>query len=225
MSNRPAFPGVSRNGLSHDVAEYVRERILTGQVKKGEFIRIHRLADDLGISVTPVREGLLALQGEGFVELIPRRGFAVRGVTTGDIGDMYWIQAQIESELTRRATTVLSTADITTLVQIQSNLERAATAGDHAEVARLNHEFHRLITTATDNSRLRWFLGTITRMAPGRLFGTVEGWTEAAVAQHGAIIDALQSRNSSVAADTMRDHVINAGAILADQLASQLDDD
>lgn len=67
-----------RRQLSDEVADYVRELIMSGQVRHGEFLRLERVADDLGISVTPVREALLSLRGEGFVTLEPRRGFMPR---------------------------------------------------------------------------------------------------------------------------------------------------
>src|SRR5690349_1621469 len=66
-----------RPQLADDVAAYVRDLIVSGQVRAGEFLRLENLAEQLGTSVTPVREALVSLRGEGFVTLQPRRGFMV----------------------------------------------------------------------------------------------------------------------------------------------------
>src|SRR5260370_8043392 len=67
--------GFPRRQLSDEVASYVRELIMSGHLRSGEFIRQERIAEELQLSATPVREGLLSLKGEGFVELNPRPRF------------------------------------------------------------------------------------------------------------------------------------------------------
>jgi DNA-binding transcriptional MocR family regulator len=62
-----------RQQLPEEVAGYVRELIITGAVRPGEFLRMERIAEAVGVSNTPVREGLLILRSEGLVELVPRR--------------------------------------------------------------------------------------------------------------------------------------------------------
>ena len=57
------------------------------------------IAEAVGVSNTPVREGLLALQSEGFVRLVPRRGFVVAPFTAQDVHDLFWAQAQLAGEL------------------------------------------------------------------------------------------------------------------------------
>ena len=66
-----------RPQLPAEVATYVRGLIISGTVQPGEFLRMEPIAEAVGVSNTPVREGLLALQSEGFVRLVPRRGFVV----------------------------------------------------------------------------------------------------------------------------------------------------
>src|SRR5690606_36713204 len=78
-----------RRHLGDEVAAYERELIMSGQVGHGEFLRLERIADDLGISVTPVREALLSLRGEGFVTLEPRRWFMPASLTLQDVQDLF----------------------------------------------------------------------------------------------------------------------------------------
>ena len=95
--------GSRRQQLPEEVAAYVRELILSGSVRPGEFLRMERIAEAVGVSNTPVREGLLALRSEGFVRLVPRRGFMVAPFSRQDVHDLFWAQAQLASELAARA--------------------------------------------------------------------------------------------------------------------------
>ena len=90
--------------LSEAVAMHLRERIVSGQLAKGEFLRIDALANALGVSTTPVREGLLLLQSESSVTFLPRRGFVVNGFSKDDLHDLFWAQATLAAELAGRAT-------------------------------------------------------------------------------------------------------------------------
>src|SRR5438105_15865173 len=85
----------SRAQLPEQVGSYVRDLMVSGQARPGEFLRIERIAEAVGVSQTPVREGLLALKSEGLVNLLPRRGFVVAAITPEDITDLLWAQAQL----------------------------------------------------------------------------------------------------------------------------------
>ncbi|MCU4186659.1 GntR family transcriptional regulator [Acidiferrimicrobium sp. IK] len=97
----PGAAGVYRHRqqLSTEVANHVRQQILSGHLRPGAFIRQEKIAEDLGLSATPVREGLLALRGEGFVLLRPRRGFVVAPLDASDIRDLFTAQALIAGEM------------------------------------------------------------------------------------------------------------------------------
>src|SRR5712691_6146739 len=84
-------------------AELIREAILDGRLQPGERLKEERLARELGISRTPVREALLILQGEGLVEASPNRGATVRTHDADDLDDLYQLRALLEGFATRRA--------------------------------------------------------------------------------------------------------------------------
>ena len=98
----------TRRQLSQEVATYVRELIISGRVRKGNFLRIESISKAMDISSTPVREGLLLLQLEGFVKLSPRRGFMVVGFSRQDVRDIFWAQATLAGELAARAAKVIT---------------------------------------------------------------------------------------------------------------------
>ena len=130
----------ARPQLAEDVARFVRRRIFEGTYPAGQYIRLEQLADELGISVTPVREALFGLRAEG---LLTRRGFAVLPITRRDIADVADVQAHIGGVLASRAAERITDEQLQALDRIQDQLEVAYHADDNEAAVRLNHEFHR----------------------------------------------------------------------------------
>lgn len=206
---------MARPQLSDEVAAHVRELVLTGQLRAGEFVRVERIAEELGMSVTPVREGLVALRGEGLLTLEPRRGFTVAPLSEQDLLDLFWVQAQIAGELAARATPLLTDEQIDQLDALQAELVDALGRDDLTAVERLNHEFHRTINRAAATTKLTWFLRTATRYVPLRYYHRVGGWPDATQHDHFAVLNALRARDPEAARSAMRDHVNHAGRLLA----------
>src|SRR6202453_4979716 len=90
-----------RAQLSDEVAGHLRAAIMSGHLRPGTFIRLDETAARLGVSITPVREALLKLRGEGMVKLEPHRGHVVLPLTRQDIEDIFWLTATIARELAR----------------------------------------------------------------------------------------------------------------------------
>jgi DNA-binding GntR family transcriptional regulator len=212
-----SFP---RRQLSDEVASHVRELIMSGHLRPGEFIRQERIAEELDLSATPVREGLLALRGEGFVMLKPRRGFVVAPLSAADVKDLFTAQALLAGELVARAALRIDAADLIELESVHKTLRKAASAGDGDLVEQLNHEFHRKINLVADSPRLAWMLSISTKFAPRRFFATIPGWSKASAQDHAAIIKALVAGDGDEARHAMMRHMENAGELLAANFAS-----
>ena len=204
--------------LSDGVAAYVRDLIMSGEVRGGEYLRVDRIAQDMEVSVTPVREALAVLRGEGFVAQEPRRGFVVVPLRARDVRDLFNEQARIAGELTARAVVTLDAAGVTKLVEMQERLEAASKAGLADDVERLNFEFHRMINTASDSRKLEWILRTVVRYSPRRTFPHIDGWDEASVEEHHAIIAAFHHADPEAGRMSMASHVKNAGDLLVAHL-------
>jgi DNA-binding GntR family transcriptional regulator len=217
-SNRRIAP---RPQLSDDVSNYVRDLIVSGQVRAGEFLRLETLAAQLGTSVTPVREALVSLRGDGFVILQPRRGFMVAPFTKGDILDIYQVQAYLAGELAARACAALSSDELAELRDLQGQLSAAHERGEAEAVEQLNHEFHRAINVAAHAPKLSQFLATATRYSPRLFFAKIAGWTQASADDHEAILAAFADGDPERARQAMSRHVSKAGELLADHLESE----
>lgn len=208
----------SRQALSEEVASYVRALIMSGELKEGDFVRLDRIAVEMDISVTPVREGLLLLRGEGFVVLEPRRGFMVAPLSPHDVADLFFVQSAIAGELAARAAKALSDADVEHLDTVQQAISAAVGRGDSDEVVRLNHQLHRSVNRAAVSPKLTWFLNLAVRYVPSRFFASIEGWEEASAHDHAALISALRSRDADAARSAMEDHIRHAGELLVSHL-------
>ncbi|MEU6646815.1 GntR family transcriptional regulator [Saccharomonospora sp. NPDC046836] len=215
-----------RQQLPEEVAAYVRELIVSGEVKPGEFLRMEPIAEAVGVSNTPVREGLLLLRSEGFVKLVPRRGFQVASFTPQDVRDIFWVQAQLAGELAARAAKKITRAQIKELEENIAQYDEALRKHDEDRVAYLGHAFHRAVNLAADSNRLALVLGSVVTQLPNsfyttiELYATDEGMVASAESTHPAILEALRRRQSRKARSIMEHHILER----AEQLASMLDE-
>jgi len=210
-----------RRQLSQDVASYVREQIISGRKRKDDFFRIEAIAKAMQISSTPVREGLLLLQLEGFVKLEPRRGFRVVGVSRQDVHDIFWTQALLAGELAARAAKAMSVEDCARLEELVAQHVAAVERGSEAEHTRLAHLFHRAINLGANSPRLAILLGTLTKQLPNRFYGMIEGQVKGALDYHPRIFAAVKARDGEAARGLMQEHLMSGGEMLIAYLEGQ----
>src|ERR1700734_1279838 len=108
---------------------------MSGSLRPGTFIRLDETAAELGVSVTPVREALLKLRGEGMVQLEPHRGHVVLPLSRQDVEDIFWLQATIAKELAATAAQNITDAEIADLDRINDALATAVAAADIDAIA------------------------------------------------------------------------------------------
>jgi DNA-binding GntR family transcriptional regulator len=210
--------GTRAQALPEEVAAYVRELILSGEVRPGEFLRIEPIAEAVGVSNTPVREALLALRSEGFVKLVPRRGFMVESFTEEDIHDIFWAQAKLAGELAARAAKRMTAEEITQLEAVLEDYERAVDAKDDERVGELGHAFHRIINRASHSQRLALILSSIVQHLPNRFYANIEGHVEATRDDHRKMVAAMKTRNGREARKLMEAHLLESTGHLVDLL-------
>jgi DNA-binding GntR family transcriptional regulator len=205
-----ATVGSRTQGLPEAVAAYVRELILSGEVRPGEFLRLEPIAEAVGVSNTPVREGLLALRSEGFVKLVPRRGFMVESFTEEDVHDIFWAQAKLAGELAARAARRITKEEVAQLESILDDYEKAVEARDDDQISDLGHAFHRLINRAAHSNRLALILSAIVQHLPNRFYATLEGHVEATRDDHRKLVEAMRTRNAREARKLTEGHILES---------------
>jgi DNA-binding GntR family transcriptional regulator len=208
----------TRQQLPEEVATYVRGLIISGAVQPGEFLRMEPIAEAVGVSNTPVREGLLTLRSEGFVRLVPRRGFVVAPFSQQDVHDLFWAQAQFAGELAARAASRITPEQMESLLAVHELHEQAQAAGDLDRVSDLGHEFHRQINRAAESHRLALLLSSIVKQLPSRFYVTIEGHLAATADKHRRLVAAMRTHDAEKARAVMAEHVLEGAEHLIETL-------
>ncbi|WP_396918569.1 GntR family transcriptional regulator [Mycolicibacterium sp.] len=199
--NAPARPatqrrrGVRCEQLSDEVAAHLRAEIMTGVLRPGTFIRLDETAATLGVSITPVREALRTLRGEGMVQLEPHRGHVVVPLSRTDVEDIFWLQATIARELAATVVERITDEQIDELERLNGELAEAVGQQDHELISSAEFAFHRAFNHASGRIKLAWFLLHVARYLPAMIYSSDPGWGADAVQGHRELIAALRRRD------------------------------
>ena len=187
----------------------IESEILEGRLKPGDRLDELALTRRFEVSRTPIREALRLLSSSRLVELRPRLGATVAQPTAGEVVELFELVAELEGIAARLAAERMDDADLAAIEGAHQACQQAAGGDDAAAYYRINGEFHRTIHKAAKNRVLVEEIGRLDkRLSPYRRFITFRpGRTQAALREHGEILQAIQTRSADRAARAMRDHV------------------
>jgi DNA-binding GntR family transcriptional regulator len=191
--------------LPDEVAKWIRRAIFSGELKPGERINQDELAEKLELSRLPVREAVIALEREGLIRTVPRRGSFVWEFKRQDILDQFEVYGMVAGLATERAARHLSDKDIAAL---KLSVYAMTSQGDPAKQEAANDEFHTIINRASRSPRLMWLLGLLASSVPVGYHAA--GW-EIAAQDHRDIIERLEAGDPEGAAQAMREHINHTG--------------
>ncbi len=222
MANAVTHPvGTSAERVYDDL----REAIIGGEYTPGERLRTEALAERFGTSRTPVREALVLLEGDGLVELEPRRGAVVRSFDAADLVDLYEVRAILEARAAQLAALRLTREDLNALDATCDRAESVAGSGKVAieTLIASNDEFHRVIVEASGSARLTAALRTVAGIP--RPFKAAF-WKNGAertrsLSAHREIVAALHSGSAERAESAMRLHVLTARDFLIEVMGER----
>lgn len=208
---------IAPTALYQEVAERLRQRIFAHELTPGTWIDEQKLAEQYGISRTPLREALKVLASEGLVELKPRRGCYVTEISPQDLDDIFPLMAMLEGRCAAEAVTKASNHDIALLKSIHDQLESAARDGRIDAFFEANQEFHKKIQELAGN---RWMLSVIQDLRKvlklSRLHSlSLEGRLQQSLDEHRVIMAAFEARETGKAEKLMHDHLLSGREALA----------
>jgi DNA-binding GntR family transcriptional regulator len=169
-----------------------------------------RLAQDFGISRTPVREAMAQLEREGFVRSVPRRGVYVVRKTRREVIEMITAWAALESMAARLITQAAKSEDIASLRRMFTTFEGGQVQAKLDEYSEVNIEFHQAIIRMSDNGvliDLAENLFTHMRMIRRKTIGEKDR-ADRSIRDHMTIIEALEARDTDRAEDLVRQHAL-----------------
>ena len=207
-------------GLGHKAYAALKKAVVAmGIYRSRDDIRLDegKLAQDFGISRTPVREAMAQLESEGFVRLVPRRGIYVVRKTKREVIELITAWAALESMAARLITQTASAQEIAGLRRMFATFERGAHAAKLDEYSEVNIEFHQTIIRLSRNKVLIDMAENLfahMRMIRRKTIGEKDR-ADRSIQDHMAIIEALEARSTDRAEELVRDHALG----LADHVA------
>jgi DNA-binding GntR family transcriptional regulator len=210
---------VVRTTTTRELINRLRQEIYGGMYPPGARLRQGALATRFGVSTTPVREALSALQAEGLVSVDPHRGAVVVQPTPDDVRESFAIREVLETLALESAIPVISDAE---LDQLQSYIAEMQGVSTYDEWALLNETFHRELYEASRRRRLCDLIESL-RVSSQHfihlaLSGRVPG--PEVDAEHQAILDACRSRNIQAARAALHRHIEHTGQRTLEHLSA-----
>jgi DNA-binding GntR family transcriptional regulator len=196
-------------------ANELRDRILTGRLQPGDRLDLDRLTAEFGISRTPIREALLELSYEGLVEITPRSGMAVVGITPQDAVDNFAVLAALVGKAAELATARITPAELAELHELADAINGAD------DVVAANRRFHRALNLASRSPRLLTYLRQAVRVVPGNYFELFPEAERRSKHEHAALLEAMTRGDAHAARAIAEAHVLSAGEALGGWLAER----
>lgn len=194
--------------------EAIRGGILRRAYAPGTRLREERLAGEIGVSRTPVREALRRLHIEGWVEFVPNQGAIVPAWTAGDIEEIFAIRALLESygaEMAARNATKAQIAEMGAVCTAFEAEIAARKSGSIERIGDLNRHFHRLVAEASGGSRLGSMVNQAIEMP--LVMDTFQKFTEAelrrSATHHRELTRAIEAGDPELARSIMQAHILS----------------
>ncbi|KAB2953024.1 GntR family transcriptional regulator [Heliorestis acidaminivorans] len=194
------------------VFESLREAIIEGVLKPGERLMEIQLAEEMGVSRTPVREAIRKLELEGFIVMVPRKGAYVAGISVKDITDVFELRAALEALAAGLAAQRITESELEELERLLVHTSSSTEPMDLDTLVAGDISLHDIIYKASRNQRLvqninhlreqLQRLRTTSLAHPGRMR---VAWEE-----HRKIVEAISERNVALAQTLAWEHIENA---------------
>ena len=145
---------IEKKTLHEEIANNLRELIMSGGLQEGDKIKEDELCSSMGISKTPLREALRVLSVEGLIKLVPNRGSFVSTPTFEEIREMFDVMSVLEGICARAAAKKMSAKDLATLEKLHNKLEKNFKRRAQREYIRINNQFHSFVQELAGNRTL-----------------------------------------------------------------------
>ena len=207
---------LDRSNLADEIAIYLRELIITGEITPGTRIIEAEVSSQLGVSRGSLREGMRILETEGLLESFPGRGSFVVQASLRDIQELYSLRCILEEEAMRLAIDNGTANDFDRLQMTVESMLQAAKEQSQREVSELDYQFHRQIWEIADHILLRKILESITIQVRMYLAVQTQLYEDLAegVFDHQLILQALRNSDIETATDLLKKHLELASQVV-----------
>ncbi len=214
---------LTRRSIPSEIADSLRQRILTGELAEGVPLRQETLAESYGVSRIPVREALKHLEAEGLVTIEPHRGARVSGLALDEIGELYELRACLEGDLATRAVPRLTAEHLAAMEAALAAYEAALEREQIGDWGTLNWRFHKALLQAAQRplwlEELRGLNERTERYVRMQL--ALTGALRQAQTDHRTLLALARSGDAEEVGRVMRSHIEAAGRALVRRLQQQ----
>lgn len=200
---------IPRKSLHEEVAAQLREMIVNGELVAGKKAPEADLCQRFGVSRTPMREAFKALAAEGLIRLVPNRGAIVAKISREDVAELFPIMGALEGLAGELACARVTNAELARIRRSHEQMVRHYERGEIAPYYRLNRAIHEAIFEAAGNVTLTAMFQTLVARTASVRFTAQKSparWAEA-VADHDAMLKALEARDGPALGRILRDHI------------------
>ena len=208
QNSKPLFDTTS---ISQKTYELLKERILDSFYQPGDRIELAKLCEELGISQTPIKDALFRLDGEGLIEVLPRKGVYVKQISKKEINEIFDARIMIETGVLETVIKKVSNRQLKELHRLFAKSLNSNGEMSYKEFMKISYEFHSFIVNVTDNNtiieiykrlnvHMKFLLYQVQRGVEERL-PLSNNW-------HHEILKSLQERNLEKARIAIRDHLL-----------------
>ncbi|MBA4061689.1 MAG: GntR family transcriptional regulator [Verminephrobacter sp.] len=192
--------------LYEEVAEQLRQRIFRRELEPGSWIDELKIAEEFGISRTPLREALKVLAAEGLVTMKVRRGAYVTEMSEKDLRDVYHLLSLLESDAAGVVAERATPEQQQTLRDLHAELESAA--GNREAFFSVNERFHMALLDMADNRWRSQMVADLRKVMKLNRHNSLfkQGRIEDSLSEHRAILDAMLSRDAEGTRRAMQAH-------------------
>ena len=191
------------------VSEILRERIIVGYYDRGAKLKQAELAEQLGVSITPVREALLTLEAEGYIKGVRHKGLVVPELVPSQLGEIFDLRVMLERELTSVALTKLSPDKLEELKEIQRGLVKAVEAKDLQTVRTANFRFHFRLYELAERPQTLHFVRVLWAKYPFTMQDLKQERPTTMRAEHDMFLDKAEQGDHAGAVEAMVEHIRN----------------
>lgn len=195
--------------LYEEVAERLRDRIFSHEMPPGSWIDEQSIAEEFGISRTPMREAIKVLAAEGLITMKMRRGAYVTEVSKSDLEQIFTVIALLESQACKEVAVKATDKDLSALDSIHLKLEKAAADRDIDGFFSINQDFHDKIQDIAGNKWMTHVISDLRKVLKLQRRDSLSkrGRLEQSLVEHRNILSALLARNPELAASLMKKHM------------------
>ena len=208
LANQPAIAGTRQTSISVRVYEVVRNAIVQLQLRPGHLLSEAELARQMGVSRQPVREAFIKLAEAGLVEVRPQRGTFVKLISIREVQNSRFIRESIELAVVRKAAEKIGATGIAELRELVA-AQQVALSGTLIDFMRLDDDFHCAIAAHGGVEHAwRHIVSLKAQLDRVRFLGFPAATPRPqVVAQHTAVVDALERNDAERSVETMRLHL------------------